>query len=54
MLDNTLYRPGDEGLTRTRTLAGGFDICDYRYGDGGVAETSEPFTARKPRERRGK
>lgn len=50
MLDNILYPARGQGLTRTKTLADGFDRCDFRLSDDGVVELKEPFTTRKLRE----
>lgn len=50
MLDNILYPARGQGLTRTRTLAGDFEQCDFRFSDDGVVELKEPFTVKKLRE----
>lgn len=50
MLDNILYPARGQGLTRTKTLAEGFDLCDFRFREDGVVELEEPFTAKKFRE----
>ncbi len=50
MLDNIIYPAKGQGLTRTRTLAGDFEQCDFRFSDDGVVELKEPFTVEKLRE----
>ncbi|MBU4178397.1 MAG: L-2-amino-thiazoline-4-carboxylic acid hydrolase, partial [Actinobacteria bacterium] len=50
MLDNILYPARGQGLTRTKTLAGDFELCDFRFSDDGAVELKEPFTVNKLRE----
>ena len=50
MLDNILYTARGQGVTRTTTLADGFDRCDFRYSEDGVVSLEEPFTVEKLRE----
>lgn len=50
MLDNITYRARGQGLTRTTTLADGFDRCDFRFSEDGAVSLEEPFTAERLRE----
>lgn len=48
--DKPKYEAEGKGMTRTTTLADGFDCCDFRFRDDGVVRLGEPFSARTLRE----
>jgi hypothetical protein len=50
LIDQLTYPPRGRGLTRTKTLAGGDDRCDFRVRVGGDMHLLEPFSAQKLRE----
>jgi len=47
ILDKPQYEAMGQGMTRTETLADGFDRCNFRFRDDGVVRLEEPFSARK-------
>ncbi len=50
MIDVVEFGETGQGITRTRTIAGGFDMCDFYFRTDGVVDIKEPFTVRKLRE----